>query len=121
MGLFSWIEDTWDDLCDFVSDIIESVKQFVKSIVIHLLSFVKHIVSWFKDPKRLANLRKNKNVIATAVKEHLSNGNYNVVNCLFDKEAGEVIDISDSKLYDAEELDSQTEYNFGDKPMMVLQ
>ena len=117
MGLLSFIEDVYD----FAKELIGKIAEFVKAVFIHLLSFSKHIVSWFKDPKRLSNLRKNKNIIAVTVKENLDNGNYNVVDCLFDKSTNDVIDISDSALYEAGDLDQETENAFGDKPMVVLQ
>ncbi len=117
MGWLDFLDDVWD----FAKALIEKIAEFVKAVFIHLLSFSKHIINWFKDPKRLSNLRNNKNAIAVTVKENLDNGNYNVVDCLFDKSTNEVIDISDSVLYEAEDLDQETENAFGDKPMVVLQ
>lgn len=116
MSFFSWVADAWE----FAKNLIRKVAQFVTALFIHLLSFAKHIVNWFKDPNRLANLRKNKDVIAVALKENLDSNNYNVVNCLYNKATEEVVDISDSALYEAEDLDSKTENAFGDKPMIVL-
>lgn len=117
MGLRSLLSDVWD----FAKELVRTIASIIKAIFIHLLSFTRHIVSWFKDPNRLSNLQKNKNIIAVTVKENLDNGNYNVVDCLFDKSSNEVIDISDSALYEAEDLDQETENAFGDKPMVVLQ
>lgn len=117
MAFFSWLADAWE----FAKEIIGKIAQFVRALVIHLLSFVKHIVNWFKDPKRLANLRNNKDIIAVSLKENLDNGNFNVVDCLYNKATEEVVDISDSALYEAEDLDSKAENAFGDKPMVVLQ
>ena len=117
MGLRSLLSDAWE----FAKELVGKIAEFVTAVFIHLLSFTRHIVSWFKDPKRLSNLSKNKNIIAVTVKENLDNGNYNVVDCLFDKSTNDIIDISDSALYEAGDLDQETENAFGDKPMVVLQ
>ena len=46
----------------------------------------------------------------------------NVINCLYDKKRGEVIDYEEDAVgIEAEDLDSQTRQAFGNKDMIILQ
>lgn len=108
----------------FVGEIIaffKTVWEFIKKIFVPVLNFVKNIVSFFKQPDRLEKLKQDEKKLAIAIKENLDNGNYNVINCIFDEETNEVVDYSvDSEVVNTESLDSETSNNFGDKDMIVL-
>lgn len=106
---------------EFIMEALRYVWNFIKRIFVKVLNFFNNIVSWFKDVDRLRKLRKDRNTIAVVIKEKLENGNYNVVNCLFDKEQGEVVDYEeDALIIEAEMLDENTIRQFGDKNMIIL-
>ena len=109
----------FDDVIDGVFEGIEAIWDFISHWFIQLLNFVDNIVSFFQDPTRKQKLLADKNKIAVSIKENLNNGNFNVVNCLFDQEAGEIVDY-DAETYEAEKLDASTRQNFGNKKMIVL-
>ncbi|WP_163533536.1 hypothetical protein [Helicobacter suis] len=106
------------NIIDNVLDFFRSVWEWVKRIFEHILNFFKNIVDWFRNPSRLRQLQEDKNRIAVSIKEKLGNGNYGVVNCLFNKATeeieGEAIGI------ESEQVDAETQKNFGNKEMIVL-
>ena len=103
-------------------DFLESIWNLIKKIVTSILSFAKHILKFFKDPARLKKLKEDSNKLAISIKENLENGEYRVVNCLFDKEENNVVDFDDEAIgIKAEELDQQTEDIFGSRDMIILQ
>ncbi|MEL3908315.1 MAG: hypothetical protein P1P64_04800 [Treponemataceae bacterium] len=105
-----------------IVDIVFAVWDYIKRIVVGILNFTRNIVKFFKDPSRLQKLQKDRDLLAIAVKENLENGEYNVVNCLFDKATSQIVDMDEDALgIEAEELDAETEAHFGDKDMLVLQ
>ena len=56
------------------------------------------------------------------MKEKLDNGNFNVINCLFDGNAKEILDYENHALIiETESLDAQTISSFGSKDMIVLE
>ena len=89
-----------------------SVTALVVSVLI--LNWDK-IKSFFN--KKLGILEKDKNVIAASIKQNLDNGNYKVVNCLYDKSTEKVVD--EAEIIDAKKLDNQTHKNFGDKDLLI--
>ncbi len=100
---------------------LKAIWAFLKRIFVKICSFVSNIVSFFKDKERLHKLQENRNRIAVSIKEKLASGEYNVVNCLFDKSTDEVVDAqTDAEVVEAEELDAETMRNFGDKDMIVI-
>ena len=98
---------------------IEEVWDYLKKIFVKILNFFNNIVSWFKDPKRLRKLHKDQNKIAFAIKQKLSNGDYNVVTGIFDQETGEVLE-EDTVVYETEKLDKETAKHFGKKDLIIL-
>jgi len=113
MGLFEiiWgaLEEIWDQ---------------IKKIFVKILNFLNHILNWFQNSLRVKKLTEDRNVIAVAIKEKLNSGDYNVVNCLFDKKEDKiVVDNGEvqAEVITTESLDNETLKNFGDKDMMVLQ
>ncbi|MBR2317964.1 MAG: hypothetical protein IKA37_08300 [Spirochaetales bacterium] len=115
MGLLDFIFDIFDDLW-------KTLCRFGKTIKKAIISFTKNIVSFFKDPKRLKKLAKTKKILATTIKENLDNGNVNVINCLYDTEKEQVIELEENAIgYENGEMDPELARNFGNKDMIILQ
>lgn len=110
-----------DFLEDAIVEIVRAIWNCIKRIFQRVLQFFNNIVSFFKNPHRLRKLQSDPNLVAVAVKENLDNGNYNTVNCLFNKATSEVVDMQEDALgIQSEQLDAEASRNFGDKPMVVL-
>ena len=110
MGLF---EAIWEAL--------KSAWEYIKKLVLKIVNFAKNIVSWFQEPTRIKKLQENKDIIAVAIKEKLDSGEYNVVNCLFDKSEGTLVDEDvDALIIEAEDVDKRTKVEFGDKDMIEI-
>lgn len=108
-------------MLDLIWEAIRAVWNFIKKIILKILNFLYHIVEWFRNPKRIVILEQNKDAIAVVIKQNLENGNFNVVNCLFDTKRGEIINpVEDAICYTSEELDYETKMHFRDKDMLVL-
>lgn len=105
---------------EIIKNALKAMWNSIKKIFEKVLNFFRNIAGFFKDPQRLKKIQQNKNLIAVAVKENLANGNYNVINCLFDKET-ESINKEDSIIIEAQDLDEQTKNKFENKDMIVLQ
>jgi len=105
-----------------IKELLMKVWNFIKKIFLTLLNFFTNIVSFFRTPSRLAQLQADKDKIAVAIKEKLDNGDYQVVNCLFDKGTNQLVNpATDAEAISAQNLDSETISNFGTKDMIVLQ
>jgi len=98
---------------------LKAIWSFIKKIVLKVVYFAMNIVSFFRDEKRLEKLKADKDLIAVAIKERLATGNYQVVNCLFNKETY-TIDEEDAVVISADGIDEETESKFGTKDMIVL-
>jgi hypothetical protein len=107
------------NLIDAIREALKAVWDFLKKIAVKVLNFVKNIKNWFLDPVRLIKLEENRNLLAASIKERLDSGNYNVVNCLFDKEKNELIE-EDTVIIQCEQLDNETLSAFKDKDMIIL-
>lgn len=126
MGL---LDEFFDGVFDFVDDVVDAIFNAIDALgdaivrfFLTIVRFVKNIVGFFKSKGRLAKLQRNRNLLAVSVKRNLADGNYNVVNCLFNKKTGELSNPEeDSEVIESEDLDAQTEAQFGDKDMIVLQ
>lgn len=104
-------------IIDFVKEIWDKIKK----IVLKILSFIKNILSFFKQKHRAEMLRKHKDLLAVTVKDRLANGDYRVINCLFNKATNKIVSMEmDAQGYKAERLDSETQEHFGDKDMLIL-
>lgn len=105
-----------------IKNALKSVWNYIKKIFVKAVGFLSNIVSFFKDPSRLKRVQENKNLVAVSIKENLENGNYNVVNCLFDKSENEIVDYQrDALIIEAQDLDQETKNQFKNKDMIVLQ
>lgn len=114
-----------DGVIDNVQELFSAVWSFVERISEKIVNFVKNIVSWFKDPSRYKKLQENKKLIATSIKQNLENGQFNVINCLYDTEKEDIVgeyDVSnqDTIGFEDSDLDSETKKHFGDKDMIIL-
>lgn len=106
---------------DFI-DLLRKAWEFIKKIILKIVDFAKNIVSFFNDPQRLKKLQEDKNIIAISIKENLDNGQFNIVNCLYDKATGKMVDMETDALgINAESLDEETKQKFGDKDMIKLE
>jgi hypothetical protein len=109
-------------LLEAIKSLLQAVWNFLRKFVVKVLNFFNNLVDWFKDPSRLKKIRANQNVIAVSIKEKLATGDYQVVNCLFDKSTEKLVDAQqDAVVYNAENLDAETMKQFGSKEMVILQ
>ena len=107
---------------EIIKSLLMEVWELIKKIVVAIISFVSNIVSFFKEPSRLRKLQENQNRIAVAIKEKLDKGDYQVINCLFDKQENKLVDPEeDAEVITAEQLDAETKRAFGRKSMLLLQ
>lgn len=106
---------------DLIWEAIKAVWNFIKKIILKILNFIAHIVNWFRDPNRIKILQQNKDVIAVVIKQKLESGDYNVVNCLFNKNTSEILNPEEDAIcYTSEELDYETKRHFQNKDMLIL-
>ncbi len=107
---------------NFIVDIVMEIWSYIKHIFTRVLNFTKNIVNFFRNSSRLRKLQEDKDLIAVAVKNNLDNGNYNTINCLFDKSTNEVVDMEEDAIgIESESIDDETENAFADKDMIIIQ
>ncbi len=104
---------------EIIKEALLKVWAFLKRICLKLVSFVKNILSYFRDEKRLEKLKADSDLLAVSIKEKLSTGDYQVVNCLFNQVTS-VVEEEDAVVIAAEEVDEETKLHFGDKDMVVI-
>ena len=105
-----------------IKSLLAKVWEWIKKIVVAIISFVSNIISFFRNRSRLRKLQEDQNRIAVAIKEKLENGDYQVVNCLYDKaDENLVTPEEDAQVITSAQLDAETQRNFGSKDMIVLQ
>ena len=105
-----------------IKSLLAEVWEWIKKIVVAIISFARNIISFFRDRNRLRKLQEDQNRIAVSIKEKLENGDYQVVNCLYDKEESELVTPEeDAEVITSEKLDADTKRNFSGKDMIVLQ
>lgn len=107
-------------------DLIIRVWRWIKKVVLAIIRFVDNIVSWFEDPNRVRELKKDMDNIAVVVKEKLENGDYKVVKCLYNKREGKIVGREEaSNRYiegmTSDNLDEETKRSFGNKDMIVVE
>lgn len=102
-------------------DLLSEVWEYIKKVWYQIINFFSNIVAFFREKRRLEQLQKDKDKIAVAVKTRLENGDYNVVNVLFDTEEGTIVNPEeDALVMESGELDNETKKHFGNKDMIVL-
>lgn len=103
-------------------DLLRKIWEFIKKISLKVVNFIKNIADFFNDPERLRKLQEKKDLIAVSIKEKLDNGDYHIVNCLYNKVLEDVVEVeTDAIGIEAESLDEETKQKFGDKDMIVLE
>ena len=108
-------------MLESIKKLLAAVWELIKKIIVAIISFIGHIVSFFRDPSRLGKLQANHNRIAVAIKEKLESGDYQVVNCLYDKQTSELVTPEkDSEVITSANLDEETKKQFNGKEMVVL-
>ena len=98
----------------------ESLKRLGRWLRTKILNFARNIKAFFLEKKQQELLKKKKEVIACSIKEKLGNGDYGVVNCLYDTETEDVVSMDYATEVEAEQLDAETAGYFGSKDMIVL-
>lgn len=80
------------------------------------------IIAFFKNSACLDTLKKNKNLLAVAIREEEADGTIFVLACLYDEEKEKVIDMENSFIvYKSKQMDDELTKNFGNKDMIILQ
>lgn len=98
----------------------EVLKRLGRWLRTKILNFAKNIKAFFFEKKQKELLQKKREVIACSIKENLNNGNYGVVNCLYNTETEDVVSMDYATEVEAEQLDAETAGYFGSKDMIVL-
>ena len=89
----------------------------IKKIFVKIINFFNNILGWFKDLSRLKILKEKNNKVAVSIKENMTNGDYNVINCLFDEETNK---IDDAEVIQSKNIDQKTKDSFGNQDMIIL-
>jgi len=105
-------------MLELMLELIVEAWSWIKKIWLKIVNWLINILSWFKDPYRYEELRRNKDKYAVAIKEKLESGDYKTVLCLFDEEKEE---ITDAEAITSEQLDHDTRRNFGNEDMIILE
>ena len=102
-------------------ELLRAIWNFIKKIVVKIINFVNNIINFFRNPQILNKLKEDRDLIAISIKENLDNGQFNVVNCLYDKVLEDIVEVeTDAIGIEAEKLDKETKQRFGNKDMIVL-
>ncbi|WP_307970741.1 hypothetical protein [uncultured Brachyspira sp.] len=102
-------------------ELLRAIWDKIKKFFVKVLNFVNNIVSFFRNPERLNKLKEDRDLIAVSIKDKLENGQFRVVNCLYDKVLEEVVEVeTDAIGIEAEKLDNDARQKFGNKDMIVL-
>jgi len=109
-------------MLELIKELLAEVWALIKKIIVAIIRFAQNIVSFFRNPSRLRKLQENHNRIAVAIKEKQESGDYQVVNCLYDKQTSELVTPEeDAEVLTSAELDAETKRTFNGKEMIVLQ
>ena len=118
MELLSEIGNIITSIFSAIWNFLVSVGRIIKNAFLKFMD----VLGFFKNPSRMNELKRNKQALAVSIKENLSSGRFNVVNCLYDRSTDEVIDMNtNSAGYENSSFDSRLSNAFGDKDMVVLQ
>lgn len=123
------------DMFKVIWDFIKKAWKVVSKLFLRVCEFVANICAFFSTASRQEKLKaKDAKIIAVSIQRKLKdrdynevnclgldNGNdYEVANCLFDLDKGEVASIYDIEYIGANELDAATKERFGSKSMLIL-
>lgn len=102
-------------------ELLKAIWNKIKKFFVKVLNFAKNIINFFRNPERLNKLKEDRDLIAVSIKENLENGQYKIVNCLYDKVLEDVVEVeTDAVGIEAEKLDKDTKQKFGNKDMIIL-
>lgn len=102
-------------MLDVIWEALKKIWHTIKKIILKILNFIINIVNWFKERSKIK--LQDPNIIATTIRQKLENGDYIIVNALYNTETNT---IKDAVVYQCEELDEQTKMAFGGKDMIIL-
>lgn len=74
-------------------ELLKAIWDRIKKFFVKVLNFAKNILGFFKNPKIFNKLVNNNNLMAISIKENLKDGNFRVVNCLYDEITEDITDI----------------------------
>ena len=102
-------------------ELLKAIWNKIKKFFVKVLNFVNNIINFFRNPERLNKLKEDRDLIAVSIKDKLENGQFRVVNCLYDKVLEDIVEVeTDAIGIEAEKLDKETKQRFGNKDMIVL-
>ena len=104
---------------DLIKELLKSIWNDIEKVWVKVVNFFKNILGWFQDTERLKKLQENNNLIAIAIKEKMANGEYNVINCLFDENTN-TIENEETKVIQSKNIDKETKDKFGNKDLIIL-
>ena len=108
-------------MLEAIKRLLADVWDLIKKIFVAIFSFIENIRNFFRDPSRLRKLQENQNRIAVSIKEKLDNGDYQVVNCLYDEVDEKLVSPeTDCEAVTSQQLDKETKEVFGRKSMLVV-
>jgi hypothetical protein len=102
---------------ELIKKLLKDAWEWIKKIFVKVVNFIQNISGWFRDKDRLKKLKEKNNIIAVSIKEKMRNGDYNIVNCLFDEETNT---LNDSEIIHSKDIDQKTKNNFGNQDMIIL-
>ena len=104
-----------------IRELLGAFWDLLQKFVVAVCNFVKNVRAYFMDVARRALLDdEERRVLAVSIKEKLDTGDYQLVHCLFDQDENTVVDAQDMEVVTASELDSETQRQFGDDDMLIL-
>lgn len=110
-----------NSIVEFFKRIWGGLVKFCKIVFIVILKFTENVISFFKSPMRWAKLKANKKLLPIVLKQKLKNGDYNIIEGIFDEEKDDMVDIEkETQGIECERLDSELKGYFGDKDLVIL-
>lgn len=86
--------------------------------IIQIIRFIIEVLDWLFSEERLKKAQKNQDILLVSLKERLNNGNYNVVNCLFNQASNTIVE---STVIKSKDIDNETKERFRNKDMIVFE
>lgn len=110
-----------NSIVEFFKRIWDGLVKFCKIVFIVILKFTENVISFFKSPKRYKRIKENRNYLPIVLRQKLKNGDYNVIEGIFDEEKDDMVDIEkETQGIECERLDSELNGYFGDKDLIIL-
>ncbi|MBR6588349.1 MAG: hypothetical protein IKK82_13135 [Kiritimatiellae bacterium] len=104
-----------------IKELLGAFWNLIQKFFVAVCDFARNVRAYFMDSFRRSLLNDGKRrVLAVSIKERLDTGNYQLVHCLYDQDKNTVVDAQDMEVITAEELDSETQRQFGDDDILIL-